>query len=254
MNIQERIERSFYEKVRLRVVADGYSPDITTYPQGSAGFHQYEADLAHILATKDFGVEVYGMSNPEAKGYKKLARVVFITDSFIPGDFGLEETYFYEKKVDGDFQSEKSSQNLSHILYLKCHIVCDTVVQFRYLSNVINSALPLRGFIPYFDSATKEFFTEVISYMDISNATNGILEKVYSYSIPDIIWTEPIVDPESTVPIQHINLKIMQKLGLIETWIPDAPPATGPPVYVLTTNKQEFLKTHDDKLISVLHN
>jgi len=273
--IQERIERSFYEAVRLKVVADGYTPDITTYSQDPSGYAQYEADLKTILNTQGFAVEVYGMSNPEDKGYKKLARIVLITDAFLAGDFGIERrTEYVYNETNGNYDGVTPTQNLSHQLFMKCCIVCDDTAQFRYLVDVINSTLPLRGYLPYYDVPDTSFFTETTSFMDLSSATEGILEKVYTYRVPDVVWTEDILDPGAAVPITYINLLIQAKLGIyfpatsidvgefippVEVpaqefgligaptshWIPESVP------YFLKTKDDGLIKTNNDQLILV---
>ena len=228
MDLQERIERSFYEQVRLRIVADGYTPDITTYPDTPSGFEQYEEDLKSILDSRGFAAEVYGMSNPEDKGYKKLARVVLITDNFIQGEFGIENKVYYEPNlITEKFDAVTPTQTTSHQLFMKCYIVCDDTAQYRYLTGVINSTIPLRGYLPYYDNTEDSFFVENTSYLDISTPTHGILEKIYTYRVPDIIWTEPYREENKAAPIEHINLLIQKKLGLLTSeddyWINDAP-------------------------------
>jgi len=251
MAIQERIERSFYEKVRLRVVADGYTPDILSYTDSSSGWAQYKADLEQIMNTMGFAVEVFGQSNPEDKGYKNRARVVLITESFLPGEFGIENRVYYTDDGAGNFNAMQPTQNISHQLTIKCHIVANDTTQLRYLTNLINSTLPLRGYVPYWDAPTTGFFSEVVSYLDISSATNGILEKIYTFSVPDIIWTEDVTTG-TAVPITHINLKLLAHLGLLTSeqsiWIPETSLDAGS---FLLIKDGSPLMTQNDQLILV---
>lgn len=254
MTLQGRIERSFYEVIRKRVLRDGYTPDIEAYDDTPEGFRLYEQDLKTILDTKEFAVEVYGMSNPEAKGYKKLARIVFITDSFVPGEFGIENRIYMVRKAQGGFTPEQPTQTISHQLFMQCHIVCNDTSQLRYLVDVINSTLPLRGYLPWYDYKMESFFVESSSFIDVSSSIDGIIEKIYGYRVPDIVWTEPVVDAEMdpVVPIRHINLHIQKKLGLLtsdsEYWIPDP---VAVPRGALATKSGIFIQTNKDQLILV---
>jgi len=215
-----RIEQAFYEAVRLRVVADGYMPDIAIYPDTPAGYNAYKAALAAIVTARGWAVEVFGMSNPEAKGLKQVPRIVFFTDSFIAGDFGLDQGTFYEPDGLGGFTSVTPSQSISHQLFMKCFIVAETTSQYRYLSSVINHVLPLRGDLPYVAPLIGGFFVENTAYLDLSAAMNGLIEKCYSYTVPDIIWTEAIEVLEAAVPIDYINLNLWlaKELGVPGEW------------------------------------
>ncbi len=220
MIIQELIEKSFYEAIRLRVVADGYTPDILTYPDTELGYQNYLRDLEAIRNDKGFAVEIFGMSNPKDKGYKNLARVVLITDSVIPGEYGVDPTPYYEEDENGNIIEIIPTQNLTYELYIGCSIVAEKTVQYRYLSSVVNSVLPNRGFLNYFDDSG-EFFVELMTFGDNSDPQDQVMEYKYRYRVPDIRLTE---DKEigQAAKIKEINLLIQQRLGLLtseETYI-----------------------------------
>lgn len=215
-----RIEQAFFEAVRLKVVADGYTPDITLYPNTPAGYQQYREALAAIEDARGWAVEVFGMSNPQSKGLKQVPRIVFFTDSFLPGDYGLDSRTLYEPDGSGGFTAVTPSQNTSHQLFMKCFIVAKTTSQYRYLSSVINTTLPLRGMLSYAAPLTDKFFVENSSYLDLTSAEHGFIEKVYTYTVPDIIWSEDITVLEAATPIGYIdlNLWIVNRLSIPGEW------------------------------------
>jgi len=257
-DIQTRIERSFYEAVRLRVVADGYTPDITTYSQDPSGFAQYQADLSQIKTDRGWAVEVFGMSNPEDKGYKNLARVVLYTDSFLPGEYGLDDSPFFELNINGNYNEVIPTQNITHQLFMNCSIVCDHTDQFRYLTSVVNSTLPLRGLLRYYDIPELGFFVENTAYLDISDPINGVLEKIYKYRVPDVVWTESTITEDKYSAIEVINFKLFSYLGVpgtpgfqdpyseTEIWIPETPFIT-----YLTTQEGKVLATNVGDTITI---
>jgi len=245
-NIQERIERSFYEALRLRAVHEGFTPDITTYSQDQAGYDQYKIDLNAIYTAGGFAVELFGVSNPQDKGYKKLPRLVFSTESFMPGEYGIETTEWNEYQPNTDtYQAKRTSQAITHQMFMSCYAVADTVNEMRTLVAMVNSTLPLRGQLKYADDPDNNFFVEMVDFVDLDDPTNGIMEKVYRFRIPDIIWTDDILE-DTWVPIHYINMNILiaKHLG-IGVWIPESP-------YVgLMTKDGILLQTNKDQLILV---
>jgi len=219
-----RIEQAFFEAVRLRVVEDGYTPDITAYPNTPAGYQAYKQALADIKANRGWAVEVFGMGNPKSKGIKQIPRIVFFTDSFVQGDYGLDQATFYEPGGSGKFKAVTPLQNIAQQLFLKCYIVAETTSQYRYLASVINTTLPIRGMLSYAAPLEGAFFTETTAFLDLSSTTDGLIEKAYTYSVPDILWTENATVLEAAVPINYINLnlQLVKELGVPGEW-PDDP-------------------------------
>jgi hypothetical protein len=190
-NIQERVERSIFEKIRLLLVTEGYLPDITNYPENNTGQQQWKTDLQAIDGIKGFAAEVFGHGNAESKGQKRTPRIAIIPRRILPGDIGTPiEGYFEPDPLDPKKTIKRTTPPESAILDIDIHLVSSTAKQDRVLHAILNQAIGSRGHIPFYDSPKELFFIKQYNYYDIPDTQEGIEEKVYSYEVRDLYLTE----------------------------------------------------------------
>ena len=106
-NIQEIIERSLFEVIRLELVDKGYLPDIAdtgTYPDNSTGWAQWEADLAAIIISMGFAIEIFSGGSSESRGVQKIPRIVIDSGNFLPGALGGDPRRFFSDQ-GADYQA-----------------------------------------------------------------------------------------------------------------------------------------------------
>ncbi len=222
--IQESIERSFFEAIRLLLVAEGYTPNIAdaaSYPNTEAGYEAYLAALAAIAnGVKGFATEVFSTSNPQDKGTLNLPRISLNTSAFLPGVTG------YDSSAQPVWNSETNKFELfnydsrTYMLFLDCMVSAKTQTQLRILMDIVHRALPQMGYLKYYDN-TELFFIELSSFQEQNDATGGILEYNYRYEVPDIQWVAPIKQTEGGSPIEiapitqiTLNTYINDRLGI----------------------------------------
>jgi hypothetical protein len=219
MGIQETIERSFFEAVRILLVADNWTPDITNttlFPNTETGFGDYITALKSIVTSKGYAVEVFGTSNPQDKGVESLPRITFETSAFLPGDIGVDTTPFPVLNLVTNKYDFYSYDSRSYDLYLDCKVSAKTQPQLRVLMDLIHRALPLMGNLTYYNDSADSFFVELTSFQTEVSPSEGVLEYNYRYEVPSIIWRELVKTETGVAPITEItlNLMIAERLGI----------------------------------------
>jgi hypothetical protein len=214
-HFQELIERSVYEQLRVGLVRDGYTPDITLYPDTQAGYDQYVKDLSDIEKERGFAVELFNMSSNMDIGLKKVPRVVLSHNFLLPGPWGSSPEAM--KQLNQGVYNLIQMDRVSVELFFNCSIIANSISQFRVLTSLLVTYLPTIQYVPYYTDGNnpENFLVTFQSAQDFSDTTTGILEKRYTYSIPDIIMNEIMLD-ETIVPIKQIKLNtyIVSELGL----------------------------------------
>jgi len=211
---QALIERSVYETLRIGLVNEGYTPDITIFPNTKAGYQDYLDALAIIEKDKGFAVELFNMGNNMDLGLKKVPRIVLAHNSIIPGSWGSAPGYMKTLK-DGLYNLSKLDR-VTVELYFNCSIITNQVDQLRFLSYITTLYLPPISYIPYYtENSSEDFLVKFESVQPFQDPINGLVENRYTYSIPDILLNE-VVEPFTVTPIKNIQLNtyIEQKLGL----------------------------------------
>lgn len=222
-DIQQLIERSFYEAIRIKLVADGWTPDITNltdFPDSEAGYTAYRAALKAIATAKGYAVEAFGSANPQDRAYKDLPRIVLQTSSFMPGDVGYDSSPKYILNTETNKYELFSYDSRTYVLFMDCRVVAKTQEQLRIIMDVIHTVLPLMGYLTYYNDAADSFFVESSSFQPLISSDDGILEYNYRYEVPDIQWrnqVEVVTDPaEGIAKISQItiNMEIADWLGI----------------------------------------
>jgi len=210
-NIQERLERSVYRAIQVKLVDNGYWPDETSddYPDTPTGDTAWTSAVEGIIADKGFAIEPYGHSSSQSKGEKKVPRIVIIPRRFNPGDLGNPShpvVLTTDENPNVYYEAILPQQSVE--FQFDIHIVSNKAAQDRILTAIIFAALGTKKFLPFYDDDTNRFFIEHYNYYDLPDTTVGIEEKVYSYAIKDVfIGGEEIT--LATVPlINEIKVEV----------------------------------------------
>jgi len=227
-NLEELLERSIFHAIREKTVAEGYLPNINTFDVSNidntvaaAAKVSYENAKTNIFNTKGFVVDVFGVGNNQAKGLKKVPRIVVDTQTFQPGTLGGDTSPVYEN-VNGIFV-KSSNPSLASDFFYNVYAVANNVKQLRVLTAIISSALPRRGYIKTYLDERLQFSGNILTVftgsMDSDDLTEGVMEKVFSYASTDVFEGLPetittIVNGEEfdLVPISEIKLEPLTTL------------------------------------------
>lgn len=198
-SIQEIIERSIFEIIRLEIVDKGYLPDIAdtgTYPDTDSGHAQWETDINAIVASKGFAIELFGAGNSQAKGTKKVPRMVIESGNFLPGALGGDPRRYFSDQ-GGDYQALVTPLQTVDF-YLNFCLVSNTAAQSRILNAILALTIKRRGYIPWYSDGVKTFFARYLNYYDRNDEDKGIIEHVYAYEIPDA-WDHEDVEVYASI-------------------------------------------------------
>ncbi len=224
-NIQELIERSLFETIRLELVDKGYLPDIAdtvTYPDNNTGWAQWEADIDAIVASMGFSIELFSVGNNESKGVKKVPRIVLESGNFLPGALGGDPQRYFEDVGSSYTALVTPPQTVD--FYLNIHLVSNKAQQLRVLNSILALSIPRRGYIPYYNDSTKTFFARYLNYYNQSSEDDGILEHVYAYEIPDC-WDISNREVFTNIAkIEEITLNTNVQKYMDRTWGTDSDP------------------------------
>lgn len=202
--IQEVIERSLFETIRLELVDKGYLPDITLFSDDQAGYASYKAAMDIIVSTLGFAIELFSTGTNKAKDLKKVPRIVIKAGSFLPGALGGSPSKYYSDQ-GADYKALVTPPQTVDF-YIDYHLVAETISQERILASILALAIPRRTYITRYDDATKSFFSRYLNYYDIDEADEGISEKVYKYEIPDCWDSEDREVDASVAKLNEVTL------------------------------------------------
>lgn len=203
-NIQEVIERSLFETIRLELVDKGYLPDITLYADTPAGHELYDTAINTIVETLGFAIEIFSTGTNKAKMIKKIPRIVIKAGSFLPGSLGGSPSKYYSDQ--GTYYKAMVTPPQTVDFYIDYHLVSETIAQERVLSSILALAIPRRAYITRYDDSTKTFFSRYLNYYNIDEADEGISEKVYKYEIPDCWDTEDREVEDNVAKLNEVTL------------------------------------------------
>jgi hypothetical protein len=205
---QQDVNRSIFEAIRLVCVAEGYTPDIVTIGNNQSA---WDAALKTIVTNKGFAIEIFGSSNQQAKGIKKVPRITIHPKRIIPGDIGLDV-------VQGTVRPHPTDPNKvikflpPHDLFVATfdiHLVSTgEAFQEVILNAIMMAALGTRKFIPLVENppGNQIFFIQQTDFFETFDLLEGNQEKITSYLVPDLMLGVEVEQELSK--INHIDVEI----------------------------------------------
>jgi len=216
--IEDSIEKSIFEALRLEMVDKFLTPDITTYNLATDQL-LWESDLKALSTTNPHGfvAELFGASGYQANNTKKAPRIVIDPQGFFPGELGGDTTRIYQQATPGPGNPYNGLARppRSANYFVNIHIVANTIKQLRILQALTALSLPRRGYIKFYNEPTFTFsgnlYIENIAFLDLPQTQEGVMEKVYRFMIADVFEQECIVAavggaPILFAPINTINI------------------------------------------------
>lgn len=203
-NIQEIIEVTIFETIRLVLVDNGYLPDITLFPDNPEGVLGYNNAIKDIVENKGFAIELFNNSSNYSKGIKRVPRIVINSGNFLGGSLGGDPYRFFIDK--GDYYKAMVTPPQTSDFYLDIHCVSKDVKQERVLNSILTLSIPKRKYLKWYNDSTKTFFIRYLSFYELDSLSNGLGEKCFSYEIPDCWDYDDIELPGIISKINSITL------------------------------------------------
>ncbi len=194
---QARITRSLYTTLRNAFIELGYTASMS----GLTNTSQYEAAQQAITTAKGFCVELFNEGSPQAKGLKKVPRVVIKVERILPGNIGFAAVAGYTENNSNGYDKQLY-QNIMSSLFLNISYISNTAAQDRLMGSVIHQVIGSRKFIPYLytyqnlstpivPNPNEAFLMEQVNYYDIGESPEGLMERIYEYKIQDVLTEYP---------------------------------------------------------------
>ena len=213
-NTQQIVERLFYKAIRNVCETEGYSPVITSYTNTQAGQASYNAAMNTILTTKGTAIEVFGSSNPRAKGDKQPCRIVIDLFNISPGEVGNNPVNNFELNSGGTAYKNYSFAPTRNNIQLSITATGFSSADMRILNAIMNKALGSRGYLISSDDYITEIFYQFILMEKTEDSPENMVDYVYNYTIPDIEMVGPIEEPDEVAMIVEITTEFY--LGYID--------------------------------------
>lgn len=216
-NIQEIIERSLFERIRLELVDKGYLPDITAYPDNSIGWGQWAIDIDSIATNIGFAIELFNAGNNQSLGEKKIPRIVIVTGNFLPGALGGDPQRYFEDQGPGQPYKALIRPPQTTDFYINFHLVANSIAQMRILNSILALSVQRRGYVPWYNDPAKTFFSRYLNYYNNPDPDFGLMEHIYAYEIPDC-WETEDIELYDTAKINEITLNINIQKYMVGSW------------------------------------
>lgn len=220
INTEEIVEKSIFLSIEKILVREGYIPDITLFPDlygnddAAARVAQiaYDNAVKSIVANKGFSIELFNYSETQAKGERKVPRIVINTQGFYPGSIGKDSTANYVKNQANDGYIREYDGQKTSDMYLNIYLVANSIKQIRTLHAILSASIPRHGYIPRWEEnedfqleQTGNLFIEYVSFNESDDENRGVIEKAYRYLVPDVVENELIIDNTDIAKIESID-------------------------------------------------
>ena len=215
-NIQEVIEITVFEAIRLELVDKGYLPDITQFPDTPQGVTDYNNAIKDIVDEKGFAIDIFNNGSNFNKGIKTIPRIIINSGNFLGGSLGGDPSKFFIN--NGSNYTAMVTPPQTSDFYLDVHCVSNNVKQERILNSILSLALPKRKYLKCYNDLTKSFFIRYLSFFELDNLGHGLSEKCFSYEIPDCWDTEDTTIPGTISKISVIEMDLRLQKYITGTW------------------------------------
>ena len=216
--VQELIENSLFEVIRLELVDKGYLPDITLYANDSAGQLQWEVDLKALANP----IEIMNESASDKMDVKKVPRMVISSGSFLPGALGGDPRKYFRDQGN-DYSALVTPDQVTNF-YINFHLICNNTIDERILNALLALTVPKRGYVPFWSDLTQNFFVQYLNYYDGVSNVDAVHHKIYAYEVQDVWDREDIEVEASIAKMTEITLNMNIQKYLDGSWGHDTDP------------------------------
>ncbi len=214
---QQLLERSIFDAIERTLIEEGYFVDIDSYDIenqepaiAKSEQRRLDHDIKQLVSEKGFAIELFNNSTPEARGQMKPPRIVIESESFLPGELGIDTTQSYEKKENGNYQGFDNSfltQLSDYYFYIR--LISNSTEQERVLNGIMVSSIPRRGYLKWKDQAILNTSGNImINYLTHTETTwdQGIKEKSFRYEIKDVLEINPKEIDQEIPAIRNLDI------------------------------------------------
>lgn len=192
----ELVDRAIYETLRLELVNQQLTPDIT-----NAVSPQDWTDITKVFVNKFNDIDFVLLDSVSSieKRFEKRQNVIQISRERIDsGSFGIYPEQIFNKKVDNTFT--KSIGSNPNIISYEIRSIAISVKYQRALNDIIINSLRSNRYIT---TNGLTFFVERIGIVDVSST--NFIETLYQYRIVDVYIENDTILSENITTLVDIN-------------------------------------------------
>ena len=209
----QNLDRTIFELIRLRLVANDCIPDITTFTGTAEQINAaYQAAKEAMMGNGKIAIELFGTSAPAIRDTKTQEKIVIDRKNIGLSTRAMQGLYIVES---GPTYTEKRTVDSNTINY-EIRVIATTIAAERLAWKVMSEALGtgLINVKSLNDNAVFEGEWFSINLQSVVNVTtlHDVMEYVYSYSCPDVLLLEDTVIQENIVPLIQIGVDISTKI------------------------------------------
>ena len=200
----DKIDRAFYELLRVELVALGYLPDIASFNTAE----EYKAARVALAESLPKGhlIDIFGVGAAPKRGVTHVNRFVINRKSITPSPIRTAGVYKYEAYTDnGEVKYRKLQypDNMSNIVYeIRC--IADSTENERLLQSILTKVIGTYGAIKPVDETGTFLDNGLISIqntggVDVS-AMDNIIEWLFTYNVSDV-WVGEFTTLREDIPV-----------------------------------------------------
>lgn len=204
----QELIRSVYHALRNCVVNSGYYPNVDNYDDSPEDFNRFKDDLQEIKDQKGFYIEVFSESSARFKGAKEAPRLVVCLGRSYPGTIGSNPNAVTRIAGSQNFQVTALPSQATNI-QIEVYLIAATSEQHYTLNAIKDEVLGERSFVPkYNDLEGTPFLVYQTGFYDLDDPAEGVIEKGYIYTAPDVFRGPTKVITDNIKPIVDIKVDI----------------------------------------------
>lgn len=208
----QNLDRTIFELIRLRAVANEAIPDITSFTGTPQEVNAaYQAEKETMLANNKTIIELYGTSVAAIRDTKTQEKIVIDRKSIGIANRATIGNYIVP---NGDNFQEKKTIDDNNVTY-EIRVIASTVkserLAYKIISEALGSGVVARKSIIDSGEFEGEYFE--INFQSCVNVTtlHDAMEYVYTYICPNILLLEDEIIQENIVPLIKIGVDISTK-------------------------------------------
>lgn len=198
----EQIDRAVFEAIRLELVAQGYTPNITLHTTEIA----YNTALQAIKTSGKQPINIYGVGEWRAKKELKYNTIIVERVNRTLSGLGYHGEVYYTLNGSNKYDKKQTPYETAQLAY-DVTVVCDNVSSERVLQKILYAALDvaktLQGvntngtnttntFLLFRQSVVNQSGADFIEYIFRYNTSELFLEtdKIIEADLPRILQTQ----------------------------------------------------------------
>lgn len=197
-----QIDRAFYERIRIKLVADNRLPDRLAFANNPTGYK------TACLANANL-VEVYGVSEKLARGEVKGSRVYVDYINIEQGSMGFTGNEYVYDEGEENYKEIKIPDHSVNLIY-EIRLITAKLEDKRYLDKIILQLFGMRGRMAARNNDGTEtqdqFEYQMLKNADLTMKSEKFFENIFRYQVKDIFIYDNEPNEDRVKGLVHLEI------------------------------------------------